>query len=77
MTPKLRSKIVLESQDSVSDVAESTQEGLIPTMVEQFERNTTDFPQEEFASNIPFKQKVGIGNIDDDDDTHVPTDAEF
>ena len=43
MPPKLRSKIILESQDLVADVAEAAHEGLVPAMVEQFERNTTDF----------------------------------
>ena len=45
-------------------------------MVEQFERNTTDFLQEEFESNNPFGQEEGIGNVDDDV-THVPTIVEF
>ena len=45
-------------------------------MVEQFDRNTTDFLQEEFASNNPFGQEADICNIDDDD-THVPNVVEF
>ena len=46
-------------------------------MVEQFERNTTDFLQGEFASDNPFGQEANIGNIDDDDDIHVPNVVEF
>ena len=49
MTPKLRSKTILDSQDSVSVAAEAAQEGLVLAMVEQFERNTTNFLQGEFA----------------------------
>ena len=45
-------------------------------MVEQFEENTTYFLQEEFASNSPFGQETGIGNINDDD-THIPNVVEF
>ena len=45
-------------------------------MVEQFERNTTYFLQEKYASDSPFGQEVSIGNVDDDD-THVPTATEF
>ena len=45
-------------------------------MVEQFERNTSDFLQGEFVSDIPFEQEVGIGNIKDDD-IHVSTVVEF
>ena len=45
-------------------------------MVEQFERNTTNFLQEEFASDSPFGLEAGIGNINDDD-THVPNVVEF
>ena len=71
MPPKLRSKTILESQDSVSDAAKAAQEGLVLAMVEQFERNTTDFLQGEFASNSPFGQEADIGIIDDDD-IHVP-----
>ena len=43
MPQKLRSKTILESQDSVSDVVEASQEGLVPAMVEQFKRNIIDF----------------------------------
>ena len=43
MPPKLRNKIILESQELVSDVIEAAREGLIPTMVEPFIRNTIDF----------------------------------
>ena len=49
MPPKLRSKTILESQDSVSDVADTKQEGFVPAMVEQFEKNTANFLHEEFA----------------------------
>ena len=45
-------------------------------MVEQFERNTTNFLQEEYASDNLFRQEASIGNVDDDD-THVPTTVEF
>ena len=65
MPSKLRSKTILESQ-----------EGLVPTMVEQFEINTTNFLQGKFASDSPFGQEAGIGNIDDDD-IHVPNVVEF
>ena len=36
-------------------------------MVEQFEKNTTDFLQEEFASDNPLWQEAGICNINNDD----------
>ena len=62
----------MESQDTVFDAVEATQEGLVPAMVEQFERNIIDFLQEEFALDNPFEQEAGIDNVDDDD-THVPT----
>ena len=39
----------MESRDSLSDDAEAAQEGLNPTMVEQRERNATNFLQEEYA----------------------------
>ena len=55
MPQKLRSKTILESQDLVYDAVEATQEGLILAMVEQFERNTIDFLQGEFASDNPFE----------------------
>ena len=45
-------------------------------MVEQFERNTIDFLQGEFALNNPFVHEVGIVNIDDDD-IHVSNVVEF
>ena len=56
MPPNLRSKIILESQDLVYDVVEATQEVLVPAMVEQFERNTVNFLQEEYASDNLFGQ---------------------
>ena len=40
---KLRSKTILESQDSVYDAVEAAHEGHVLAMVEQFERNTTNF----------------------------------
>ena len=55
MPPKLRSKTILEPQDSVYDIVETAQEGLILAMVEQFERNTTYFLQGEFASDNLFE----------------------
>ena len=39
MPPKLRSKVVLESQDLGYDVVEAIQEGLVSSMVEQLEKN--------------------------------------
>ena len=45
-------------------------------MVEQFERNTVDFLQEEFASDNPFEQEASIGNINNDD-IYVPKIVEF
>ena len=50
MPQKLRSKTILESQDSISNVVEAAHEEFIPAKVEQFEKNTADFLQEEFAS---------------------------
>ena len=44
--------------------------------MEQFEKNTTYFLQEEFASDSPFRQKAGIGNKDNDD-TPIPNVVEF
>ena len=76
MSPKLRSKTILESHDSVSDVAEATQEGLVPAMVEQFERNTTYFLSGEFSLDNQFEQEADISNIDDDD-IHIPNVVEF
>ena len=64
MSPKLRSKIILESQDSGSDVVKETHEGLVPTMVEQLEKKATYFLQEEDTSNNPIGQEVDIGNMD-------------
>ena len=43
MPPNLKSKTILESQDSVSDAAKAAYEGFVPAMVEQFEKNTADF----------------------------------
>ena len=76
MSPKLRSKAILVFQDSVSDVAKAAQEGLVLAMVEQFERNTTNFLQGEFESYSPFGQEASIGNINDDD-ICVPNTIEF
>ena len=45
-------------------------------MVEQFERNTVDFLQGEYASDNRFRQEVGIANVDNDD-TLVSTAIEF
>ena len=63
MPPKLRSKTILESQNSVSDVAEAAHEEFILAMVEQFEKKIANFLQEEFASNSPFRQEVGINML--------------
>ena len=60
----------------MSDVVESAHEGFILAMVEQFERNTTNFLQEELASNSPFGQEADIGNINNDD-IYVPNVIEF
>ena len=76
MPPNVRSKTILESQDSVSDIIEATHERFVPAMVEEFEKNTVDFLQEAFASNRPFGIEAGIGNINDDD-THIPNVVEF
>ena len=35
--------------------------------MEQFERNTSDLLQEEYALDSPFGQEAGISNVDDDD----------
>ena len=53
----------MESWESVSNVVEAAQKGLIPAMVEQFERNTIDFLYREYALDNQFKQEVGIGNV--------------
>ena len=45
--------------------------------MEQFERNITNFLQGEYALDSPFGQEAGIGNVDDDDYTHVPTAIEL
>ena len=76
MPPKLRSKTILESQYSVFDVVETAQEGFVLAMVEQFEKKTTNFLQEEFASDTPFGKEAGTGNINDDD-TYIPNVVEF
>ena len=76
MPPKSRGKTILESQDSVSVAAKAAHEELVLAMVIQFKRNTTDFIQGGLASNNPFRQEAGIGNIGDDD-THVPNAIEF
>ena len=55
MPQNLRCKIILESQDSVSDAVEATQEGRVPAMVEQLERNVANFLQEEYASDSPIE----------------------
>ena len=44
--------------------------------MEQFEKNTSDFLQEAFASNNSFGQEADIGNINDDD-TYIPNVCEF
>ena len=41
MPPKLRSKIVLESQGSCSNAGEAAQVGVVLAMVEQLEKNLT------------------------------------
>ena len=40
---KVESKIILESQDSGSDVTKALQEGLVQARVEQLERNAVNF----------------------------------
>ena len=75
MPPKLRCKIILESQDLGSDAAKAAQEGLVLAMVEQLERNVANFLQEEYASDSPIGQEAGIGNVDVD--THVFNVVEF
>ena len=76
MPQKLRIKTILESQDLVYDVIEASQEGFVLATVEQFKRNTTNFLQEEFASENLFEQEVGIGNINNDD-IYVPNVVDF
>ena len=63
MPLKLRSKIILESQDLGSDVVEVAQEGLVPAMVEQLKINATNFLKE-YASDNPIEQGASIGNVD-------------
>ena len=75
MPLKLRSKIILESYDSVSDAIKAAHEGLVRAMVEQLEKNAANFLQEEYASNSPIEQEEGIGNVDVD--THVLNVVEF
>ena len=65
----------MESQESVSDVAEVAQ-GLVLAMVERFKRNITDFLQGEFALDSPLWQEAYIGNMYDDD-IHVLNAVEF
>ena len=50
---KLRSKIILESQNIGYDVVEATQEVLVLAMVEQLEKNEASFLQEEHALDNP------------------------
>ena len=76
MPPKLRSKTTLESQDSISNAAKAAHERFVPAMVEQFEKNTTYFLQEEFASDNSLWQEAGVCNINNDD-IHVPNVVEF
>ena len=73
MPPELRCKIILESQDSGSDTAEVAQEGLVLPMVEQLDRNATNFLQDEYASDNSIRQEAGIGNVD----SHVPNAVKF
>ena len=76
MPQKLRIKTILESQDLVYDVIEASHEGFVLATVEQFKRNTTNFIQEEFASENLFEHEVGIGNINNDD-IYVPNVVDF
>ena len=64
MPPKLRSKIIFESQDSGFDAIEAAHEGLVPAIVEQLEKNLASFLQEEHASDSPNRQEAVIGNVD-------------
>ena len=63
---KLRSKIILESQSLGSNAVEAAQEGLVPVMIEQLEKNAANFLQEEHASDSLIGQegKTCIGNVD-------------
>ena len=68
MPQKLRSKIVLESHGLGFDVAEASQEGTVPTMVEQLEKIlTSPLPvQDEDVSDNPTGQGGvgGTSNVD-------------
>ena len=44
-------------------------------MMEQLERNATNFLQEEYALDNPIGQKASIGNVDEP--IHVPNFVEF
>ena len=64
MPLKLRSEIILESQDLGSNIVEATKEGLVPVMVEQLEKNATSFLQDEHSSDSLTGQEASIGNVD-------------
>ena len=55
----------MESQGLEFDVAEAAQEGLVLAMVEQLEKNTTSFLQEEHASDSSIGQEgtPSMGNV--------------
>ena len=65
MPSKLRSKIILQSEGSRSNVIEASHEGLIPAMIEQLEKNAASFHQEERASDSLIGQEgtTFIGNV--------------
>ena len=65
----------MESQDSRSDAVEAAHEGLVLAMVEQLERNATNFHQEEYALDNPIGLEASISNVDVD--TDVPNVVEF
>ena len=67
MPPKLRSKTTLESPNPRSDVVEATQEGRVPTSVEQIENLMNSLVQQRGnPSNNPIEQveENGAGNVD-------------
>ena len=71
MPPKFRTKIILESQGSRSNVVEASQEGLVLAMKEQLEKNTTSFLQEEHSSNNPIEQEAGTSNQEPKPKNHI------
>ena len=59
MPPKLKSKIVVESQGLGSDIVETVQKGIVSAMVKQMERNLANpqIIQDDDVSNNPIGQE--------------------